>query len=176
MARKADAKFLILASVFGAMAFAIRKLEILVIPMPVPPLKMDLRGVPTFVGACIVPPQYAWIIGWAASGFDLVLEFGVDFTGWIPACIVCSWLYRRLKGPLRKYPLLNPSLAMLISQIVGNFCFLIPFMYVYSVPITQLSNVLLILLSRTVLTFFVAAPIVHAVERRIGELMTWIER
>jgi len=169
--KRVDVKSLVLASVFGAMSFAIRKFEILVIPMPVPPLKMDLRGVPAFVGSCLVPIYYAWFIGWAASGFDLVLEFGVDFTGWIPACIVCSWLYRRLRKPLERYPLLNPSLAILLGQVVGNLCFLMPFMYVYAIPLSQLPATLIILLARVVLTFIAAAPIVHAIERRLGKLV-----
>lgn len=171
MNQRAYVKPLALASVFGAMAFTIRKFEMLVIPMPVWPLKMDLRGIPALVGACLVPVYYAWFIGWAASGFDLILEFGVDFTGWIPACVVCSWLFRHLKKPLSRYPLLNPSLAILLSQIVGNVCFLIPFMYVYTKPFDQSYTILIILLGRTVLTFIGAAPLVHAIEKRLGRLI-----
>lgn len=171
MSKKVDARSLALASVFGAMAFAIRKFEILVIPMPVPPLVMDLRGVPTFIGACLVPVYYAWFIGWAASGFDLLLEFGVDFTGWIPACLVCSWIYRHFGKPLGRYPLLNPSFAILVSQIVGDLCFIPPFMYVYAVPLSQFTNTLVILLSRTALTFIAAAPLIYAIEKRLGKLV-----
>lgn len=170
MGKKVDVKSVALASVFGAMAFAIRKFQILVVPMPVPPLVMDLRGVPALVGACLVPAYYAWFIGWAASGFDLVLEFGIDFTGWIPACVVCSWLHKRLRKPLSRYPLLNPSLTILLGQITGNLCFLIPFMYVYTKPLGQFYEIMIILLSRTVLTFVVASPTVHAIEKRLGKL------
>lgn len=173
MNKRVDVKSLALASMFGAMSFAIRKFEMLVIPMPVPPLKMDLRGVPTFIGSCLVPIHYAWFIGWAASGFDLVLEFGVDFTGWIPACVICSWLYRHLKKTLGRYPLLNPSLAILLGQVVGNLCFLMPFMYIYATPLSQLPNVLIILLGRVILTFVAAAPIMYAIEKRLGKLIVY---
>jgi len=166
-----DVRYLALTSIFGAMSFAIRKLEILVIPTPVPPLVMDLRGVPTFIGACLVPVYYAWFIGWAASGFDLVLEFGVDFTGWIPACIVCSWLFRHFRKLLGQYPLLNSSFAIFVSQIVGDLCFIAPFMYVYAIPLSRFFSVLVILLSRTVLTFIVAAPLMYAIEKRLGKFM-----
>lgn len=171
LSRRIYVKALALASMFGAMSFAIRKFEMLVIPMPVWPLKMDLRGIPALVGACLVPVYYAWFIGWAASGFDFLLEFGVDFTGWIPACVVCSWLFRRLKKPLSRYPLLNPSFAILLGQIAGTLCFLIPFMYVYTKPLDQFYMILVILLGRVVLTFIGAAPIVHAIEKRLGKLI-----
>lgn len=170
MNNKVDVKSLASASMFGAMAFVIRKFDILVVPMPVPPLVIDLRGVPALVGACLVPAYYAWFIGWAASGFDLVLEFGIDFTGWIPACIACSWLHKHLRKPLSRYPLLNPSLAILLGQIAGNLCFLIPFMYVYTKPLHQFYEIMVILLGRAALTFVVASPIVHAIEKRLGKL------
>lgn len=171
MGGKLDIRYLVLASVFGAMSFAMRKFEILVIPMPVPPLVMDLRGVPTFIGACLVPAYYAWFIGWAASGFDLFLEFGVDFTGWIPACIVCSWLFRHFRKPLGQYPLLNSSFAIFVGQIVGDLCFILPFMYIYSIPLSQFTGMVVILLSRTVLTFIAAAPLMYAIEKRLGEFV-----
>lgn len=163
--------FLVLTSMFSAMAFALRKFEILVVRMPIPPLVMDLRGVPVFIGACLVPPHYAWFIGWAASEFDLLLEFGVDFTGWIPACVACSLFYKRLKKPLGKYPILNPLVAMFLGQTIGNLCFLIPFMYFYFKPLSQIPTVLAILFARTMLTFAAAAPIMHAIEKRLGHLI-----
>lgn len=173
--KKQVTKYLVLASVFGSLSFAIRQLNILVIPTPVPPLVFDLRGVLTFIGAMLVPFYYAWFIGWAASGFDLVLEFGVDFTGWIPATIVCSFLYRYLRKRLGHKTLLNASLAVLLGQLAGNLSFILPFMYVYSVPFSQAGNTAIILLIRSILTFVIVAPIIYYVEKRAGVFLGLLE-
>ena len=120
-------KYLVLAAVIGSISFSIRKLNILVIPLGIGPLVFDLRGIFTFIGAMLVPYYYAWFIGWAASGFDLVLEFGIDFTGWIPATVVCSFLHSYFSKRLGSFSLLNSSLSVLIGQSVGNLSFILPF-------------------------------------------------
>ncbi len=56
-------KKLTLAAVFMAMAFAVRSFNVLVIETPVPPLKMDIRDIPVFIGSILVSPWLAWLIG-----------------------------------------------------------------------------------------------------------------
>lgn len=171
MKQRLNVRAIALSGVFGAMAFIIRRFSILVIPMPVWPLVMDLRGIPALVGACLVPVYYAWFIGWAASGFDFLLEFGVDFAGWIPACIVCSWLFRRLRKPLSRVPFLNPALSILLGQIAGTLIFLPVFIVIYQNPWDMFVPTLIILLGRVALTFIGAAPIVHTIEKRLGKMI-----
>jgi len=168
-------KYLVLASVFASISFTLGKFDIFVIPTPIPPLQIDLRGVFTFIGAMLVPFYYAWFIGWAASGFDMVLEFGIDFTGWIPATLVCSLLYRNLSRRFNQKSIINASISVLLGQMTGNLSVILPFMIVYSVPFSQAGNTALLLLIRSILTFVIVAPVIYNIEKRIGSFSNLFE-
>jgi uncharacterized membrane protein len=159
-------RYLVLAAIFASLSFTISKLDILAVPTPIPPIQFDLRGVFTFIGAMLVPYYYAWFIGWAASGFDLVLEFGIDFTGWIPATLVCSFLYGYFRKRFHSHSILNSSVSVLLGQLTGNLSFILPFMFVYGVPFSQAGNTALVLFVRSILNFIIIAPIMYYIERR----------
>jgi hypothetical protein len=164
-----------LASVFASISFALGKFDIFVIPTPIPPLQIDFRGVFTFIGAMLVPFYYAWFIGWAASGFDLVLEFGIDFTGWIPATLVCSFLYGYLRKRFNQKSIINSSVSVLLGQLAGNLSFILPFMVVYSVPFSQAGNTAILLMIRSILTFIIVAPVIYYVEKRAASFLNLFE-
>lgn len=168
-------KYLVLAAIFGSLSFAIRKFNILVIPTPVPGVVIDFRGVLTFIGAMLVPFYYAGFIGWAASGFDLVLEFGVDFTGWIPATIVCSFLHRRLRKRFGSFSILNASLSVLIGQLVGNLTFILPYMYAYGQTFSIAGNLAIVLFIRSILIFIIVAPVINYIEKRASYFLDILE-
>ena len=174
MKRQIELKSLSLACVFAAFAFAIRKLNILVIPLPFPPLVFDFRGVPAFIGSCLVPYYYAGFIGWAASEFDPLMGSSgwTDFSGWIPACVICSLLYCTLKKRIRNRNIAS-SISIIIGQTVGNVVFLVfrSILFFYSVePPLIFESFLIVLTVRSIITAIAAVPLLNAIEKALNKL------
>ena len=163
---------LTLAAVFMAMAFAVRSFNVLVIETPVPPLKMDVRGIPVFIGSILVSPWLAWLIGWAASQFDPIFGWGIDFIGWIPASIVCSLIWRKLEGTRVSY---RVPLSIIGGQALGYSLFTVAFIGFYGVPDAGLYVFLTLLLGRMIGSLIVASivgiPIVKFMENQYPDLL-----
>ncbi len=163
---------LTLAAVSMAMAFAVRSLNVLVIETPVPPLKMDIRDIPVFVGSILVSPWLAWLIGWAASQFDPIFGWGIDFIGWIPASMICSLIWRKLRGTRTSY---RVPLSIIGGQVLGYFLFAVAFLGFYGVPDAGLYFFLTLLLGRMIGSFIVASivgiPTVKFMENQYPDLL-----
>ena len=102
-----------LTAIFASLAFAVRFFWIGVIPFYAT-MKLDLRGVFVLIGSCLVPPQYAAILGFCAG---LGSGIGFDDLPFISNAIVTSSIQHTLRFKNRHF------LAMLGGQVIGQLIF-----------------------------------------------------
>ncbi len=109
---------------------------------------------------------------WAASQFDPVFGWGIDFIGWIPASIVCSLIWRKLKGIKVSY---RVPLSIIGGQALGYYLFTVAFIGFYCVPDAGLYVFLTLLLGRMIGSFIVTSivgiPIVKFIESQYPNLL-----
>lgn len=142
--QRLDVRQLILASLFGGASFAVR-MSGLYIPL-FPPIILDFRGVIALAGSCLVSPVYALIIGIFAGK----LFMGMDWVGWIPACVVASYFYRHLYLWCRKYKGQVCLLAIPIGQLVGYTTFILTYVYLLRILPPLWSVLIPVLLTRAI--------------------------
>jgi len=117
-----------LTALFAAMAFAVRFFWIGVIPLYAT-MKLDLRTVFVLIGACLVPPQYAWILG---VGAGLGSGIGFDDIPFVANALITSTLQHKLRFKNRH------MLAMLLGQTIGMIIFFILYTLGGMVPVETL--------------------------------------
>lgn len=104
-----------LTAIFASLAFALRFFWIGVIPFYAT-MKLDLRGVFVLIGSCLVPPQYAAILGLCAG---LGSGIGFDDIPFIVNAVVTSSLQHTLRFKNRHF------LSMLCGQVIGVLTFFV---------------------------------------------------
>ena len=104
-----------LTAIFAALAFAVRFFWIGVIPFYAT-MKLDLRGVFVLIGSCLVPPQYAAILGLCAG---LGSGIGFDDLPFIVNAVVTSSIQHTLRFKNRHF------LSMLCGQVIGLLVFFV---------------------------------------------------
>lgn len=104
-----------LTAIFASLAFAVRFFWIGVIPFYAT-MKLDLRDVFVLIGSCLVPPQYAAILGLCAG---LGSGIGFDDIPFIVNAVVTSSLQHTLRFKNRHF------LTMLCGQVIGLLIFFV---------------------------------------------------
>mgnify|MGYP000624975252 CR=1 FL=1 len=144
-------KKLSLAVLFASLSLTIRTANLLVIPLPIPPLKLDFRGVLAYIGSMLVGPEYAWIIGVGAGK----LFMGTDWVGWIPAMTACALTFKKLKRKLE----VKIAVSVAIGMLIGYSCYLPVYTIVYGVPPQGISFLLALLAFRATLNYAATIPL-----------------